>query len=407
MRIRTSKGKGFGVTILALALAALLLVSACTPAPAVPAERTVEIGDLACLTGGGATAEQPNLLAVLDYVRYFNEEKGIPGVTIEVVWRDTGTEVVRAISEYRVLADQGVPLIMCNDGRPAVPLLPQLEKDQIPLVTGNQNMDLIYPPGWSFSFWATQAEAATLVFDYFMGNWKEERPPKLEFFVMDSLYGWEPVEEGTKYAESIGFEVLPTEVGAHVIVDATTQMLRVKEREADLVYIQHIITGAGPVMRDAEKLGLAGEMQFAGTEWVLGEPLIKMAPTITEGFLASRALPWFDETDIPGVKTMVDRQLKYRGEAYEGPEYLSGWVYGAVMCEAIRIAVEDVGYENLDGPAVKRALESMKDFDVDGMAKFTYGPERRSGCRDYALYQVQGGNIVRITDYREVPVLGR
>jgi ABC-type branched-subunit amino acid transport system substrate-binding protein len=367
----------------------------------------VETGYLACLTGGGATAEQPCLLALLDYVRYFNEEKGIPGVTIELVWRDTGTDVVRAISQYRVLKDRGVSLIYIGDGRPAVALLPQLEKDQTLLFTGNQNMDLIYPPGWSFCAWATQAEAATLLFDYFMGNWKEERPPKLQFFVMDSLYGWEPVEECTKYAESIGFEVLPVEVGGHVIVDATTEMLRVKEREADLVYIQHIITGAGPAMRDAEKLRLGGEMQFAGTEWVLGEPLINMAPAIVEGFLTSRALPWFDETEISGVKTMVDRQLKYREEAYEGPEYMAGWAYGAVMCEAIKRALEEAGYENLDGPAVKRALESMKDFDVDGMAKFTYGPERRTGCRDYALYQVQGGKMVRITDYQEVPVLGR
>jgi len=405
MKNKMSKQKHPGGTVLALALAALLLLTACAPAPALPAERTVEIGLLGCLTGAGATAEHPCFLGVLDYVTYLNEEKGIPGLAIELVWRDTGTEVVRAITNYNALADRGVPLIMCNDGRPVEALMSQLEKDQIPLFTGNTQTNFVYPPGWIFPAWATHAEAATLVFDHFMGNWKEERPPKLQFFIMDSLYGWDMVEDATTYAESIGFEVLPIEVGAHVIVDATIQMLRIREHGADLVYFQHIITGAGPAMRDAERLGLTGEMQFASNADILGEALIEMVPVGAEGFLAPRALPWVDETEIPGVKTIVDKQLEYRGKIHEGPEYMAGWVYGAIMCEALKRALEEAGYENLDGPAVKRALESIQDFDVDGIVKITYGPEDRRGTRDFALYQVQGGKIVRITDYREAPIL--
>jgi len=405
MKNRMAKPKHLGVTILAIAFTALLSVTACAPAPALPAERTVEIGLLGCLTGAGATAAQPLFLGILDYVTYFNEEKGIPDVTIELVWRDTGTEVVRAITNYNVLADRGVPLITCDDGRPIEPLMSQLEKDQIPLFTGNTQTNFVYPPGWVFTAWSTHAEAATLVFDYFRGNWKEERPPKLQFFIMDSAYGWDLVEDATRYAQSIGFEVLPIEVGAHVIVDATVQMLRIRERGANLVYFQHIITGAGPAMRDAERLGLTGEMQFASNQLVLGEPLIEMVPVGVEGFLAPRPLPWIDETEIPGVKTMIDKELEYRGKIQEEPEYITGWVYGAVMCEALERALEEAGYENLDGPAVKRALESIQDFDVDGMVKFTFGPEDRRGSRDFALYQVQGGKIVRITDYREAPIL--
>jgi ABC-type branched-subunit amino acid transport system substrate-binding protein len=146
-------------------------------------------------------------------------------------------------------------------------------------------------------------------------------------------------------------------------------------------------------------------MQFAGTEWVVGAPLIDMAPISVEGFLAARSMPWFDETEIPGVKTMIDRQMEYHGNVQERPEYMAGWVYGAIVCEAAKRALEDVGYENLDGPAVKRALESMKDFDVDGMVKITFGPEDRRGSRNFAVYQVQSGKIVRVTDWQEVPIL--
>jgi len=399
------KGKAIQAAILALGLAALLLVIACAPPTTPPpGEKVVEIGDLPLLTGGGGTADQPCFLAAQDYVRYFNEEKGIPGVTIKLMWRDCGTQQAGFLSGYRMLVDRGVPVVYSNYATVLEGLKSQLEKDQTPFVTGGGTGIMLYPPGWIFSDASPQDEAATAVLDYFMQNWRGERPPKLQFFILDSTWGRSVSEKAGKYAESIGFEVLPLEVCPHVVIDAIPQLLRIREREADLVYIQHIITGAGPIMKDVERLGLQDKMQFAGTDSVLGASLINMAPVAVEGFLSPKALPWIDETEIPGIKTMIDRQLKYRGTVYERPEYVGGWFDEAIVCEAVKRALDEVGYENLDGPAVKRALESMKDFDVDGMAKITYGPENRRGDRYWAVYQVQGGKIVRVSDYWEVPI---
>jgi len=68
-------------------------------------------------------------------------------------------------------------------------------------------------------------------------------------------------------------------------------------------------------------------------------------------------------------------------------------------------ALEDVGNHNLDGPVVKRVLESMKDFDVNGMSKATFGPEDRRGVQEYALYHMRNEKIVRLSDRRQAPVL--
>jgi len=406
MRSRILKSKGLWV--LAIALTVLLLATACAPTQITPPSgetKVVEIGDLTPLTGGASSAEQPCHQGRLDYVRYFNEERGIPGVTIKVVWLDMGREMGRFISGYRVLVDREVPLIFSNDTTSLETLRSNFEKDQIPFVTGSATGPSVYPPGWIYCATSTFGEATTAVFDYFLENWKEERPPRLQFFSSDSPFGRGPAEEGSKYAKSIGFEVLPIELAGYVVIDATPQLLRIQEHEADLVYIQNIIPAAGPIMRDVERLGLHEKMQFSGNEYAVGETLISMAPVAAEGFLTPKGLPWFDETEIPGVKTIVDRQLKYHGKVQELPEYAGGWVYGAILCEAISRALEEVGYENLDGPAVKRALETMKDFDIDGMVKITYGPERRRGSQSFASYQVQGGNLVRVSDWRDVPIL--
>ncbi len=133
--------------------------------------------------------------------------------------------------------------------------------------------------------------------------------------------------------------------------------------------------------------------------------MIKMAPVATEGFLSPRGLPWQDETNIPGIKTMIDAEMKYNGRVNEDPAYGAGWYYAAITCAAVKLAVEEVGVENLNGAAVERAFESMKDFDIEGLAKITYGPEDRRGCQRFAPYQVKGGKIVRVSDFVEVPIL--
>jgi hypothetical protein len=401
------KRKTAWIAVLAVALTTLLVVTACGPSTPPEEKNVVEVGAIPLLTGGGGTADQPSFVAFSDYIRYFNEEEGIPGASIELLWKDGQTSIPAVISAYRSFADRGVPIMFTNYGTALEGLTAQLAKDQIVFVTGGPTAPLIVPPGWVFCAWGTEGESATVLLDYFMDSWTEERHPKLQLFILDSGFGWTPVEEITPYAEGIGYEVLPVEVAPHVPVDTSSQLIRIQGREADLVYILHITSGAGPIMRDVERLGLQDKMQFAGTQWVVGDRLIEFAPVGTEGFLSPRSLPWFDDTDVPGVKTMVDKMMEYHGEVTRTPEGLSGWVYGAIVCEAVSRAVAEVGVENVDGPAVERALESFQNFDVDGMAKFTFGPEDRRGDISLAVNQIQGGKIVRVSDYRDAQILVR
>jgi hypothetical protein len=408
MKNRMVKQKAAWIIVLAVALTALLVVTACAPSTTPPiGKNVVEVGAIPLLTGGGGSADQPSFRAFSDYVRYFNEEEGIPGVSIELLWRDGQTSIPAVISAYRAFADRGVPIMFSNYGTALEGLTAQLAKDQIVFVTGGSAGPLVVPPGWVFCAWATEGESATVLLDYFMENWTEERPPKFQLFILDSGFGWTPAGEITPYAEGIGFEVLPIEIAPHVVVDASPQLIRIQARQADLVYILHIISGAGPIMRDVERLGLQDEMQFSGTQWVVGDRLMEFAPAGTEGFLSPRSSPWFDDTDVPGVKTMVDKMTEYHGEVTRTPEGFSGWLYGAIVCEAVRRAVGEVGVENADGPAMKRALESFQDFDVDGMVKFTFGPEDRRGDISLAVNQIQGGKIVRVSDYRDAHILVR
>jgi ABC-type branched-subunit amino acid transport system substrate-binding protein len=141
---------------------------------------------------------------------------------------------------------------------------PLAEKDQLPYITLAISEKAIYPPGWLYSTYPTDAERFAVWCDFIMENWQNERPPWVAFIGPDSEYGRDPEVQGTKYAESIGIEMLPMEFVPYVPLDFTTQLLRVSERGADFVYITSVWSTALPVRKDAQRLGLMGQITFGG-----------------------------------------------------------------------------------------------------------------------------------------------
>jgi branched-chain amino acid transport system substrate-binding protein len=408
MKSRMVKGKRLGIAILAIALAALLLATACAPTPTAPAEKKVaEIAESTCLTGGAAASEQMGLRARSDYIKYFNEEIGLPGGgTVKHFVMDSDLDTARFIAQYRRFVDRGVPLIFTDFTGGAESVKSTLEKDEMPLFTGAVTGTLVYPPGWVYCPFSTFGEASAVAVDYFLENWEGGRPPRIAYIVSDSPWGRECAEEGVKYAKSIGIEVLPTEITSHVILDSTPNLLRLKGEGVDFIYLQQLMGGFAPILRDAERLGLLGEIQFAGNELGSGgEAMIKMAGIASEGLLMPTWFPWLDETEIPGIKTLIDFEMRHYGHVIRDPTLVGGWIHAAIMCEAVKRAVEEVGYENLDGSAVKRAFDGMKDVDIEGLAKVTYTAEERRGSRMVAVYQIRGGEKVRVSDWRESPIL--
>jgi len=85
--------------------------------------------------------------------------------------------------------------------------------------------------------------------------------------------------------------------------------------------------------------------------------------------------------------------------------YTIRWLFEYVDCESMKRALEDVGHHNLDGPTLKRALESIKDFDVNGMAKVSSGSEDCRGVQEYALYQMQNEKIIVLSARQQASVL--
>jgi len=407
MRNRTVKGKRVGIAILAIALAALLLFTACAPGPPAEKEKVVEIGMIAPLTGGAASSFQVAVKQWDNYLRNF-EEKGVPGlslppgVTIEPIWLDDAGELARGISVYNRLLERGVPMVVVGWISTLETLKPRFEKDQVPAIACGVTDAMMYPPGWIYGFYPTESERFAILCDWIMENWRGERPPGSGFIGPDLAWGRACEVTGAEYARSIGIEMLPMELVPVVSLDSSVQLLRLADGGADFIYITTYWSSALPIMRDAERLGLTEKIRFGGYENSQAIELIEALGPAGEGYFATRAYPWYKE--VPALADMlVSRDGRLDAVTADGALNL---LLLPTTIEAIRRAVEEVGYENLDGRAVKEALDSIKDFDPHGIGKtITYTPEDHRGSATVRIYEVQGGEAVPVTDWREAPML--
>lgn len=396
-----------GVLVLQLvtAIVAILCLTACVPAEEKAGERAVKIGMVAPLTGGAATIAQVVLTAEVDYIRYFNQQMTIPGVALELMWVDTAMDQARIFSAYRRLIDQGVVALTTVES--ATLFKEMAERDQIPVFAWSITEKALYPPGWIYAGYPTDAERFAVLADWIMENWKEDRAPRIGFVTIDREYGRDLLPQSEKYAKSKGMEWLPTEFIPYIPLDSTAQLLRMKERGADFVYIGHMWTTALPVLKDAARLGLMGEIRFCGWDATFARALIQALGPAAEGYFVPRTAPLWNEVDNPGIKWANEMWRRYHGlqtmpELYEG-----SLIHPPILPEAIKRAIEKVGYEDLDGLAVKEALDTIENFDPYGFGpKITYtNPEVRRGSGWIRICQVQNGDGVPVTDWREAPIL--
>ena len=405
MKVRLAKPKTVLTAVLAVALLVVLLLTACAPGPPAEEEEVVKIGMIAPLTGAPASAIHIAWRNIIDYLSYF-EEVGVPGlelppgVTIELVWGDSAFEVPRAISIYERMREQGVVIFYAPSPVEGAGLKSRTDRDGVVNFVMSIDEGMMYPPSSIFSVYPTDSEGFSVACDWIMENWQEERPPKVAIMGTDSPSGHAPEVMGTAYARSIGIEMLPFETVPYMPLDSSPQLLRVNERGADFVYIQAIWTTATVVMRDAERLGLTDEMRFGGFENSQSIAMLGLGAA-AEGYWSPRRAPWYKEVPVLfDILREVDGKLDTGGDGACTLAFVPAWI------KAIKVAIEEVGYENLDGRVVKEGMCGVKDFDPHGTGKkVTYTPEDHRGSASIRIYEVRGGDVVPVTDWREAPML--
>jgi hypothetical protein len=144
-------------------------------------------------------------------------------------------------------------------------------------------------------------------------------------------------------------------------------------------------------------------IKFCNYLGIANESMVRIVGEAAEGWYTISFAPSPLDTQLPGMEEILTATKKYRGWGPERATLLNiiAWIEARVGVEGIKLAVQQVGIENLSGRAVRDALASMKNVDIGLISPITTSEDAPYFTRFFRMYQVQRGRTVPVSDWIE------
>ena len=348
----------------------------------------IKVGHLADLTGATGEVGKPYAQGVQDYKDWVNRNGGINGKQIDMAMFDYAYNKDKAVNQYKKYKQDGVVAIQGWGSGDTEALSATTGADQIPYISASYSAHLNDTKKTPYNFFcaADYTTALRAGLKYIKDNWKEKRAPKVVFIYPNVPYGIAPIKGGKEYAKELGFEILSDEIVDLKAIEANSQMLSVKNKGADFGWIGGTTNSAAVIMKDAKKLGL--KTKFFVNIWGADETTPKLAGGAEEGALVMVGSTVYG-SKVPGMKQL----MQITKNQPQVTHYIRGYVSMMVLVEALKIADKK---GQLNGPGVKAALETLKDFDTGGLAadKITFTATDHRPFMKVNITEFQKGKLV-------------
>jgi branched-chain amino acid transport system substrate-binding protein len=364
-------------------------------APPGETQGVIKIGNLVDLTG--PTSDQGKDIAQgrIDAVQYFNEQGGVNGKKLELVSVEYGYQPPRAVAAYKRFVETDKVLLVLGYGTPDTEALrPYITKDKIPYLSGSYSGHLTDPRQTPYNFpgGIDYTSQIRIFVNYVKEQWTDKsRKPRIAFIYADNGYGRAPIEAGRAYAKEAGVDLVDEEIIPTILTDATSQLLTMQKKDPDWAYINTNTQWVPVVLKDSYKLGI--KTKYVVNNYGIDERTPKLAGDAAEGVVGIQDVAYWGE-NVPGMKTLTEFHQKHHGGDVHASPYMRGWLWVIMSVEAIKRAGD-----NPTGESVKKAFESMKDFDTWGITPpFTYTNEDHRPTNRGRLVQIKGGKVVQLKE---------
>ncbi|PIZ20812.1 MAG: hypothetical protein COY50_02785 [Deltaproteobacteria bacterium CG_4_10_14_0_8_um_filter_43_12] len=345
-----------------------------------------------------------------DYYRYINEKGGLDGHQFKIPWGETGNMMGRTWSHYKRFKQAGCQFLALFSSPDGEALKKTLERDGIACYNIGQSDPQIYPPGNIFLDGCSYADGFGAFLKWVKKDWEKKGKsgiPRVGIIGPDAAYGRAATKPGIRFGKQIGVDVVGQEFAPVVPIDLTAQILRLRDKGVDWIWLQGLSQIGTVFIKNFNALGLRGKIGVAAFWWTMGtEMLRRVPPDMLEGYIFN-TYTYMEVDDRPGIKKLNELRMKYRGKKLvEG--YIRGFHFAEVVMGATRLAYKAKGYKGLTGDNyIKYGFERMKNYrgEFDLGAPVTIKPNDRRTSNAIRLYQVKGGKVLGLSDWIEVPHL--
>ena len=369
---------------------------------------SIKIGGIFDITGPTSAVGKDYAQAAKDAERYINENGGVNGRKVQVIANDYAYKIPESVNLYKQYKDVDKVFVIQGWGTGDTNALKgQVNKDQIVYISASYDSKLGDPSKTPYNFYVgtSYSDGIRLAMKFVKDTFKGNRAPRVVFIYPDHPYGKAPIPAGKEMAKELGIEVGPDEIVGLRAIDATSQLLHMKEFDPDWAWVGGTTPSTSVVVKDAAKLGL--RTKFISNVWGFDENLIKLAGDAGNDRIYGMAPFAYWGEDVPGMKAALEAAKKTDPKGVHTVRYIQGWSAMMVMWEGLNRA-DKAG--ELNGPGLKKALESLENFSTGELtAPITFTPTDHRPNTALRIFKMSNNKLVPVISVsiqREARFLG-
>jgi len=346
----------------------------------------ITIGSISPLTGKIAMVGVPIANAIKYYFGYVNEQGGINGRKVEVICEDGKYDPPQAIASLKKLIDRD-KIFACasTSGTPITSALyPTVTREKLPSMAPIPSYGIfgLKSPKYIFSYGPYYAEQVVFNIEYILFTLKAKNP-RIAFFYQDDEFGKDGYRGFKAAVEKYNLNVVATEKYTRAAIDISSQVLNIKRAKPDFLIITAIPSHSIMLLKEAKRQALNVPIFSCANARL--EAVIKVAGDFSKNYYCAEYIALPNETHIPGMAKLIEIRNKKDPKSQVPPKYyILSYVNALVLGEGLKRAGKDLDREKL-----RDALESIKDFDTNGLTgPISFTP--KDHCPLTAMRVVQG-----------------
>ena len=372
----------------------------CGLAPIKASAENIKAGAAMNLTGPASTWGQYHAKGHQDYFRYVNEVKGgVAGRQLELILVDTAYKVPEAVSALRKVAQQDkVVMIATWSAGEGLNAKPIIKRYGIPAINYSTAWEILEPPiDFMYLPFGSYRLDCYAILDYVSAVHTGKEPPKVGLLTYNNAYGRSIHKPSVEYAKEKNINIVAVEEFPPKTVDVTTEMLRLKEKGAEYIFMQLLPAAIISAFKSADRIGY--DPMFLGT-WTSTDPdFFKMGKGLIRDRLKMQFPGGLPVDGTPGVKAIMDLWGRYKTVDSFDTAYWEGVVVAMIMERAFIRAHEKSG--QITPSSVNQAMESFTNEDFGGLVPpVTYTKDDHGASFTARIVQVrEDGTYTPLTNF--------
>ena len=387
-----------------LCVALLATMVFCSASVAVAEEDTIKIGAMYALSGDKA-AIGTNILRGIDFaVEQINAAGGVNGKMIEIVRGDTqgDAKVAGSLAEKLITEDHVVAIMGCHQSTLTDIVAQVCEDYQIPLITAISTLDSLSTNNYEYFFRMCPMNSVYVedMFKYLSEQSAQtgKEVKTVSIFADNSAIGQELIRCANIYAPMYNMEIICTVEYQGGAADLTSEVLTLKNANADAVLCESYIADAILFTKTLQEQDYKPEFVVAKANGFADVSYVPATEGISNGI--ATVVEWnADLTKGQEINAAFKEEYGVDMNGHSAESYTVIWIY--------KTAFELAG--TTDGPAVKEALENLtitesfpggseiilpyaaidfEDYEVDGTMHY-----HNNSYASVAIAQVQDGEF--------------